>query len=219
MNVKRFLPLFFVFVIPLFAREPGNFIEDFGKFLSENERSTYLTIAEELHAKTGFSLYLYTASGEVRDASAFADSLCRDNLEKDSLRAVIFLDGSARNRTFKASPLASKWISPDVAERLAQKYLLPEFRRENYGHGILMFGAEISKNVARLNDIRLQSSMPRPTDNGIPTAAWFLIFIVLASVVVAYAYFVRQSSKARKREKAREFGGFPHQKFDSGFGG
>ncbi len=218
MKVKRFLSLLFVFTISLFAGEPRNFIEDFGKFLSENERNSYLAIAEELHEKTGFSLYLYTASGEIRDAAAFADSLCREYAEGDSLRAVIFLDGSAHNRAFKMSPEAAKWISSDAAERLAQKYLLPEFRQENYGHGILVFGAEISKNVARLKDVRLQSPMPRPTNNGIPAMAWFLIFIVLASVIVAYAYFVRQSSQAKRRGKIRDFGGFPHQKFNSGFG-
>lgn len=217
MNVKRFLPLFLFLAVSLFAA-PKNFIEDFGKFLSENERNSYLAIAEELHEKTGFSLYLYTASGEVREAAAFADSLCREYAEGDSLRAVIFLDGSAHNRAFKMSPEAAKWISSDAAERLAQKYLLPEFRQENYGHGILVFGAEISKNVARLKDVRLQSPMPRPTNNGIPAMAWFLIFIVLASVIIAYAYFVRQSSQAKRRGKIRDFGGFPHQKFNSGFG-
>lgn len=217
MTVKRFLPLFLFLAVSLFAA-PKNFIDDFGKFLSENERNSYLAIAEELHEKTGFSLYLYTASGEVRDAAAFADSLCREYAEGDSLRAVIFLDGSAHNRAFKMSPEAAKWISSDAAERLAQKYLLPEFRQENYGYGILVFGAEISKNVARLKDVRLQSPMPRPTNNGIPAMAWFLIFIVLASVVIAYAYFVRQSSQAKRRGKVRNFGGFPHQKFNSGFG-
>lgn len=217
MNVKRFLPLFLFLAVSLFAA-PKNFIEDFGKFLSENERNSYLAIAEELHEKTGFSLYLYTASGEVREAAAFADSLCREYAEGDSLRAVIFLDGSVHNRAFKMSPEAAKWISSDAAERLAQKYLLPEFRQENYGHGILVFGAEISKNVARLKDVRLQSPMPRPTNNGIPAMAWFLIFIVLASVIIAYAYFVRQSSQAKRRGKIRDFGGFPHQKFNSGFG-
>lgn len=217
MTVKRFLPLFLFLAVSLFAA-PKNFIDDFGKFLSENERNSYLAIAEELHEKTGFSLYLYTASGEVRDAAAFADSLCREYAEGDSLRAVIFLDGSAHNRAFKMSPEAAKWISSDAAERLAQKYLLPEFRQENYGHGILVFGAEISKNVARLKDVRLQSPMPRPTNNGIPAMAWFLIFIVLASVIIAYAYFVRQSSQAKRRGKIRDFGGFPHQKFNSGFG-
>lgn len=217
MTVKRFLPLFLFLAVSLFAA-PKNFIDDFGKFLSENERNSYLAIAEELHEKTGFSLYLYTASGEVRDAAAFADSLCREYAEGDSLCAVIFLDGSAHNRAFKMSPEAAKWISSDAAERLAQKYLLPEFRQENYGHGILVFGAEISKNVARLKDVRLQSPMPRPTNNGIPAMAWFLIFIVLASVIIAYAYFVRQSSQAKRRGKIRDFGGFPHQKFNSGFG-
>lgn len=217
MTVKRFLSLFLFLAVSLFAA-PKNFIDDFGKFLSENERNSYLAIAEELHEKIGFSLYLYTASGEVRNAAAFADSLCREYAEGDSLRAVIFLDGSAHNRAFKMSPEAAKWISSDAAERLAQKYLLPEFRQENYGHGILVFGAEISKNVARLKDVRLQSPMPRPTNNGIPAMAWFLIFIVLASVIIAYAYFVRQSSQAKRRGKIRDFGGFPHQKFNSGFG-
>ncbi len=218
MKVKKFLPLFLFLAISLFADSPKNFIEDFGKFLSENERNSYLAIAEELHEKTGFSLYLYTAREEVRDAAAFADSLCRESREEDSLRAVVFLDGSAHNRAFKMSPAASKWISSAVAERLAQKYLLPEFRKENYGHGILVFSAEVSKHIARLNDVRLLSPMPRPTNDGIPTMAWFLIFIVLAAVVIAFAYFVRQSSQAKRRGKVRDFGGFPHQKFNSGFG-
>lgn len=216
--MKRLLALFLVLTVSLLADEQKNFIEDFGKFLSENERNSYLAIVEELHAKTGFSLYLYTASGEVRDAAAFADSLCREKTKENSLLAVIFFDGSAHHRAFKMSPEAVKWISPDAAERLAQKYLLPEFRKENYGHGILVFGAELSKNVARLNDVRLLSPMPRPTEDGIPTMAWILIFIVLAAVVIAYAYFVRQSSQAERRGKIRDFGGFPHQKFNSGFG-
>ncbi len=219
MKLKFFLSALLFYASSLLAVTPGIFVEDFGKFLSESERGVYLAIAEELHEKTGFSLYLYTAGENVRDASAFADSLCRENLEKDSLRAVVFLDASAHSRSFRISPEASKWISPDVAERLAQRYLLPEFRKENYGKGLLLFGAELSKNVARLNDVRLLSPMPRPTEDGIPKAACILIFIVVASVVIAYAYFVRQSSQAKRRGKIRDFGGFPRQKFNSGFGG
>ncbi len=217
--MKLFLSALLLYASSLLAVTPGIFVEDFGKFLSDGERSVYLAVAEELHEKTGFSLYLYTAGENVRDASAFADSLCKENLEEDSLRAVIFLDASAHNRSFGISPEASKWISPEAAERLAQKYLLPEFRRENYGQGILVFGAEVSKNIARLNDVRLQSPMQRPTDDGIPRAACILILIVIASVVIAYAYFVRQSARAKRRGKIRDFGGFPHQKFNSGFGG
>ncbi len=218
-KLKFFLSVFLLLAPSLFAVTPGTFVEDFGKFLSESERSAYLAIAKELHEKTGFSLYLYTSGENVREASAFADSLCRENLEEDSLRAVVFLDASAHNRSFRISPKAARWISPDVAERLAQKYLLPEFRKENYGHGVLMFGAELSKTIARLNDVRLLSPMPRPTEDGIPKAACILIFIVIASVVIAYAYFVRQTSQAKRRGKIRDFGGFPHQKFNSGFGG
>lgn len=219
MKIKIFLLSVLLFACSLFSWAPEDFVEDNGKFLSENQRTVYRSIAGELREKTGFSLYLYTAGENVRNAGALADSLCDAGEANDSLRAVVVLDVSGNHRAFKASPLAEKWISDAAAERLAQKYLLPELRRENTGNGILLFCAEVAKNVARLNDVRLQAQMPRPSKDGIPTVAWFLLFAVFSAVIIAYAYFVRQSAQARKRAKVREFGGFPHQKFDFGFGG
>lgn len=218
MKIKLFILLSLAFSGLLFALNPENFIDDRGKFLSESERNAYSAIALELYQKTGFALYLYTAEGEVPDATALADSLCANETGKDSLRALILIDGNAKGRAFRTTVPASRWISSAAAERLAQKFLLPEFRREAFGHGILVFEAEVAKNVARLNDVRLQSPMPRPTKDGIPAMAWFLIVVVLASVIIAYAYFVRQGAEAKKRGRIREFGGFPHQGFNSGFG-
>lgn len=219
MKIEIFLFSVLLLACSLFSFPPEDFVEDNGKFLAENQRSVYRSIAMELREKTGFSLYLYTADENVQNAGALADSLCELGEAGDSLRAVVFLDASGNHRAFKASPHAKKWISDEAVERLAQKYLLPEFRKENAGNGILLFCAEVAKNVARLNDVRLQAPMPRPSKDGIPTVAWLLLFAVFAAVIIAYAYFVRQSAQAKKRSKIREFGGFPHQKFDSGFGG
>lgn len=220
MKLKICLFCFLAFALPLFAfSQAESPIDDRAKFLSEKERSSFTAYVDELYDKTHFSLYLYTASSEVRDPKPMADSLLNAGLENDSLRAVIFVDGSSHYRYLSISPAAQKFISNATAERLAQKYLLPEFRKDRYGQGIIVFGAELAKNVARLNDVRLQSRLPRPTKDGLPGIAWFLILAVVATVIIAFAYFVRQSHRAARREQIRKFGGFPHQKFDSGFGG
>ncbi|MCR5027737.1 MAG: TPM domain-containing protein [Fibrobacter sp.] len=220
MKLKICLFCFLAFALPLFAfSQAESPIDDRAKFLSEKERSSFTAYVDELYDKTHFSLYLYTASSEVRDPKPMADSLLNAGLEHDSLRAVIFVDGSSHYRYLSISPAAQKFISNATAERLAQKYLLPEFRKDRYGQGIIVFGAELAKNVARLNDVRLQSRLPRPTKDGLPGIAWFLILAVVATVIIAFAYFVRQSHRAARREQIRKFGGFPHQKFDSGFGG
>lgn len=219
MKRSHFIFCLFLFATSLFAFSPEkSFIEDRAKFLSEDERKTYTAIATELHDRIGFSLYLYTAESEVRDPKRFTDSLQNAASETDSLSAFFFVDGTARFRAFSCAPATQKFISADAAESIAQKVLLPEFRKGNPGLGILLFEAEVAKNVARMNDIRLKTPLPRPTKEGIPTVAWVLIFAVIAVVIVAYAYFAKQASEAKRREKIREFGGFPHQTFDSGFG-
>ncbi|MBP5246859.1 MAG: TPM domain-containing protein [Fibrobacter sp.] len=218
--MKTILFWLFIAVIPLFAFSPEESpIDDRAKFLTEEERATFETYASELFEKTHFSLYLYTASSEVRNPKPLADSLCQSGMENDSLRAVIFIDGSSHFRYLAASPAAQKFISDEKAERLAQKFLLPEFRKDRYGQGIIVFGAELAKTVARWNDVRLQSRLPRPSKDGLPGIAWFLMIAVLAAVLIAFAYFARQNLRAKRRSKIREFGGFPHQKLDSGFGG
>jgi len=214
--------LFFLLTITatLFAfSQEESPIDDRAKFLSEEERISFETYAKELYEKTHFSIYLYTENSEVQNPKHFADSLCNAGVQEDSLRAVIFIDGSSHYRYLATSSAAKKMISDEAAERLAQKYLLPEFRKDRYGQGIIVFGAELAKNVARWNDIRLNSRLPRPSKDGLPGIAWFLMIAVLAAILVAFAYFARQSHRAKRREKIREFGGFPHHKMDSGFGG
>ncbi len=219
MKLTHFLTSLFLFATSLFAFSPEkSFVDDRAKFLSEEERKTFAAIATELHDRIGFSLYLYTAETEVREPKRFADSLRNAAFNADSLSAVFFVDGSARFRAFSCAPAIQKFLSADAAESIAQKVLLPEFRKGNPGLGILLFEAEVAKTVARMNDVRLKTPLPRPTKEGIPTVAWFLIFAVIAVVIVAYAYFSKQAAEAKRREKIREFGGFPHQTFDSGFG-
>ncbi len=220
MKLKKILFFWIAFTTTLFAfSQEESPIDDRAKFLSEEERASFEAYAGELYEKTHFSLYLYTDDSEVRNPEPFADSLCQAGVQRDSLRAVIFIDGSSHYRYLATSPAAKKFISKEMAERLAQKYLLPEFRKDRYGQGIIVFGAELAKNVARLNDVRLSSRLPRPSKDGLPGIAWFLMIAVLATILVAFAYFARQSHRAKRREKIREFGGFPHHKMDSGFGG
>lgn len=214
----RLLPILLLFVVSLFGFAPdGDPIDDRAYFLSEKERLTYRQFTEELRNKTGFSLYLYTAASRISNVKLLADSLCRDEMGNDTLRAVILIDSSAHSRYISISPAASRFVSENVAERLAQKYLLPEFRKDRFGHGILVFAAELSKNVARLHDVKLATPLPRPSKDGIPAIAWLLIAAVFILVVGAYIYFVRQGSRVQKRQAIRDFGKFPHQKFDSGF--
>ncbi len=197
---------------------PEDFILDRAKLLSEEERKSYSAIANELQAKTGFSLYLFTADSEVQDPARITDSLLQTAEERNPVCAVLFLDASARHRGFSLSNDAQKSFSKNAAESNAQKFMLPEFRKGRYGFGILLFEAEAAKHVARMHDVRLQVPLPQPEKDGIPTIAWILIFAVAATVVIAYAYFSKQASRAKQRERFREFGGFPHDGFNSGFG-
>lgn len=213
---------FFLFLISfstIFAKPFEHaFVEDYAKFLSEEERNAFEQIAVELHERTGFSVLIYSADVDVPDPASYADSICRE-ASGDSARAVIFVDKTARFRAFALTPVAERFVSKESAERLAQKFMLPEFRKDLYGKGLILLGAEIAKNVARWHDVRLQAPMPRPSKNGLPGIAWVLIVAVFGAVIVAYAYFVRQEKLASRRDRIREFGGFPHQKFNSGFGG
>lgn len=218
MMSKFFFIALFCFSASFAALSPEDFILDRAKLLSEEERTSYSAIAGELHAKTGFSLYLFTAESEVLEPTRVADSLLQTAAGEDSIRAVLFLDISTRHRGFSLSNAAQKFFSKDAAESNAQKFMLPEFRKGRYGFGILLFEAEAAKHVARMHDVRLQVPLPQPEKDGIPTIAWILILAVAATVIIAYAYFSRQAALARQREGFREFGGFPHDGFNSGFG-
>ena len=105
MKFKIVLFCFLAFALPLFAfSQAESSIDDRAKFLSEQERSSFTAYVDELYEKTHFSLYLYTASSEVRDPKPIADSLLNAGLENDSLRAVIFVDGTSHYRYLSISP-------------------------------------------------------------------------------------------------------------------
>ena len=111
MKFKIVLFCFLAFALPLFAfSQAESSIDDRAKFLSEQERSSFTAYVDELYEKTHFSLYLYTASSEVRDPKPIADSLLNAGLENDSLRAVIFVDGTSHYRYLSISPAAQKFI-------------------------------------------------------------------------------------------------------------
>ncbi|MCK9182794.1 MAG: TPM domain-containing protein [Fibrobacteraceae bacterium] len=215
MKIYRVFALFLFISTSAFAAESA-YIDDHAKFLSEEDRHTYTAIAEELKSKTGFSLYLHTSNSEDEYPEATAKLIC-DSLD-GNLRALIYIDLNGAHRAVAKSASAEDLLSKPLVERLAQKSLLPQFRKDAHAKGILLFEAELAKSVARSKDVRLNVRMPKADDNEMPTTAWVLIAIVFGSLIAAFVYFSKQNSKAKRRQKIRDFGGFPHQKFDSGFG-
>lgn len=206
-------------------RPENSYVYDEDRVLRSEETRLFNELAEELYRKTGVGLACaIVKSLEGEDARDFAfriaDSWKIGKKGKDGI--LIFASLLERKRSVEVG-YALEPILPDaLVERFQQKTLVPLFREEKYGMGVLLLAEQIATTIAKEEKVSLNVTLKREfPEESRGTPMPFLIFFILLLLLCsskfgrAMLYMLFLSSLSGSSSRRSHMGGG----FGGGFGG
>lgn len=178
-------PLLFAVNLP--PRPEQSYVYDESRNLTSQEVQTFNAIAAELFKKTGFALgaALLHDIGE-EDARDFAVQLAHSwglGNKESSEAALIFVAFKQGRRSVEVGYGAEGYLPDALVERLQQKTLVPAFRKQDYGTGVLTLAYAIATTVAEEKGVTLDLSAPAPPEKKKSPFLWPFIFVVFIIVM------------------------------------
>ncbi len=198
---KRILTLLLVllFAIPVAAgfsvnkkglpkRPTNSYVYDEDRLLSKQEVQFFNALAEELYkkAKVGLAVALVHDIGyaDFRDyAVKIAQSWGVGGKSDEGI--LIFAAMKQRRRSVEVGYGAEGYLPDVLVERLQQKTIVPAFRVEKYGQGVITLAWEIAQVVAKEKNISLEvdtDKLPQKEEDS-PFGLVLVIFVILFLLV------------------------------------
>ena len=198
---KRILTLLFVLLlaIPVAAgfkvnkaglpkRPTNSYVYDEDRLLSKQEVQFFNALAEELYkkAKVGLAVALVHDIGyaDFRDyAVKIAQSWGVGGKSDEGI--LIFAAMKQRRRSVEVGYGAEGYLPDVLVERLQQKTIVPAFRVEKYGQGVITLAWEIAQVVAKEKGVTLEvntDQLPQEEESN-PLGLVFVIFVILFLLV------------------------------------
>ncbi len=193
---KRILTLLFVllFAIPVAAgfsvnkkglpkRPTNSYVYDEDRLLSKQEVQFFNALAEELYkkAKVGLAVALVHDIGyaDFRDyAVKIAQSWGVGGKSDEGI--LIFAAMKQRRRSVEVGYGAEGYLPDVLVERLQQKTIVPAFKVEKYGQGVITLAWEIAQVVAKEKGISLEVNTDQlPQEEDTPFGLVLVIFVIL----------------------------------------
>ena len=205
---KRFLTTLFVllFAIPVVAgfqvnkkglpkRPQNSYVYDEDRLLSKQEVQFVNELAEQLYKKAGVGLAVALVHDigyyDFRDyALKIAESWGVGGKTNEGI--LIFAAMKQRRRSVEVGYGAEGYLPDVLVERLQQKTIVPAFRVQKYGQGVMQLVWEIAQVVAKEKNISLDvdtEKLPQEPENN----PFGLIFVLL----VIFFLFVSKNGGGR----------------------
>ena len=248
---KRIITLLFVllFAIPVAAgfsvnkkgipkRPQNSYVYDEDRLLSKQEVQFFNALAEELYkkAKVGLAVALVHDIGfaDFRDyAVKIAESWGVGGKKDEGI--LIFAAMKQRRRSVEVGYGAEGYLPDVLVERLQQKTIVPAFKVEKYGQGVITLAWEIAQVVAKEKGVTLEvntDQLPQEEEDS-PFGLVLVIFVILFLLVskngggrgngclwFLLGNALSNSSRGHHRGGfGGGFGGFGGGGFGGGFGG
>ena len=250
---KRILSLLFILLlaIPVAAgfkvnkaglpkRPQNSYVYDEDRLLSKQEVQFFNALAEELYkkAKVGLAVALVHDIGYA-DFRDYAVSIAQNwgVGGKTDEGILIFAAMKQRRRSVEVGYGAEGYLPDVLVERLQQKTIVPSFKVEKYGQGVITLAWEIAQVVAKEKGVTLEvntDQLPQEEENS-PFGLVLVIFVILFLLVSKNGggrgngclWFLlgnALSNSSRGHHGPRGgfgggFGGFGGGGFSGGFGG
>ena len=200
-------------------RPQNSYVLDEDRLLTKQEVQFINALSEELYRKAGFGL----AVALIHDIG-FAD-----------FRDYAFAAMKQRRRSVEVGYGAEGYLPDVLVERLQQKTIVPAFRVEKYGQGVITLAWEIAQVVAKEKGITIEvntDQLPQEEENS-PFGLALIIFVILFLLVskngggrgngclwFLLGNALSNSSRGHHRGGfGGGFGGFGGGGFGGGFGG
>lgn len=172
-------------------RPINSYVYDENRLMTAQEIQQFNLIAEELYRKAGVGLAAALmndiGSNDYRDyAVNTAQSWGIGGKSNEGI--LIFVALKQRRRSVEIGYGAEGYLPDALVERLQQATLIPAFRQQKYGTGILALAWEIAQVVAKEKNIQLDiNESPIPEENGVP--ARMVLFIMFVTFMLMMAKF------------------------------
>ena len=198
---KRILSILFILLlaIPVAAgfkvnkaglpkRPQNSYVLDEDRLLTKQEVQFINVLSEELYRKAGFGLAVALIHdigyADFRDyALNIAESWGVGGKSNEGV--LIFAAMKQHKRSVEVGYGAEGYLPDVLVERLQQKTIVPAFRVEKYGQGVITLAWEIAQVVAKEKGITLQvntENLPQEEENN-PFGLVLVIFVILFLLV------------------------------------
>ena len=193
---KRILSILFILMlaIPVAAgfkvnkaglpkRPHNSYVYDEDRLLSKQEVQFINTLSEELYKKAGFGLAVALIHdigyADFRDyAVNIAQSWGVGSKTDEGV--LIFAAMKQRRRSVEVGYGAEGYLPDALVERLQQKTIVPAFKVQKYGQGVMQLAWEIAQVVAKEKGITLQvntDQLPQEEENN-PLGLLFVLLVI-----------------------------------------
>ena len=218
-------------------RPQNSYVYDEDRFLTKQEVQFVNELAEQLYKKAGVGLAVALIHdigyADFRDyALKIAESWGVGGKSNEGI--LIFAAMKQRRRSVEVGYGAEGYLPDVLVERLQQKTIVPAFKVEKYGQGVMQLAWEIAQVVAKEKGITLDVNTDQlPQEDDDSSGLGLIIFVILFLLVAKNGggrgngclWFLlgnalSNSSRGHHRGGfGGGFGGFGGGGFGGGFGG
>ena len=163
-------------------RPHNSYVYDENRLMSAQQVEYFNRLSEELYRKTGVAIAaaLLDNIGH-REARSYAFEIAEKwgIGGKSNEGVLIFAALKQRRRSVEVGYGAEGYLPDALVERLQQETLIPAFRKERYGEGVLLLALRIAKVVAHQKNVTLElGDNPVPEEEPMTVRGWiFIIFV------------------------------------------
>ncbi|MCF0214893.1 MAG: TPM domain-containing protein [Fibrobacteraceae bacterium] len=199
MKVLKYILL----LLPALTMAAENVFDE-DRLLTNQEIQYFNKLSRELEQKTGLTLsaaFFKTASVQIIQERA---------LEKD-IFIVVLTD--QRRKQVLVSPRAKSLLPQTTLLDLEQKKMIPAFKREKYGQGLLSFAASLCDTIAKQKKIKLDIDLNTlPQEQGMPLKSYLFCFVVF--LLLLLCFFKNRKDKIAPNPRGGFSGGFHEKNFE-----
>lgn len=221
-------------------RPIDSYVYDENRLMSAQETQIFNTLAEELYQKTGVAIAcaLMNDIGGL-DYRKFALQTAEHwgVGGKSNEGVLIFVTIKERRRSVEVGYGSEGYLPDALVEKLQQSTLVPAFRQQKYGEGIIQLAREIAKVTVTAKGVTLEQNLEQETEEKptTPGDVFFLVFIFFLLFIFKFGggrgngclWFLLgnaiggSSSRSRHSSRGGFSGGFGGSRggFGGGFGG
>lgn len=215
-------------------RPHNSYILDENRLMTAQQVKFFNILAEELYRKTGVGMAAALMNDiGVEDARTFAVNTAHSwgVGGKSDEGILIFVAMKQKRRSVEIGYGAEGYLPDVLVERIQQKTLIPAFRKERYGEGVLQLAYSLAQVVAKEKGVTLDiENREIPEEMPMTGSGWGFIIIVIILLLLAsrggggngclWFWLGSMMSSGHHHRGGSGFGGgFGGGSFGGGFGG
>ena len=190
-RIKILLALSLAFcslTLALPSRPAHSHVYDENRLMSARQIEFFNNISDKLASQTAISIdaVLLDDIGN-RDFRQYATEIAEkwSTEAKKEGEILVFVAFKQRRKSVITTGTARDIVPESLVENLQQKVLLPEFRKEQYGNGVIALSAKLAQEIAREKGFSLEiDESAFPKEEQMPVRGWIFIIIVFGLLII-----------------------------------